>query len=79
MSFSLISVFVVPAAVHFHAGLSDRLFPTVLSLLSNSISRGTGSFFEPDHDRVQDHGEKKNEREQQYHRLQRSHDQPQDD
>ena len=36
-------------------------------------------FLQPGHDRVQDHGQKKNEREQQYHRFQRAHDQPGDD
>ena len=37
------------------------------------------TLLEPDHDRVQDHGEKEHQREEQYHRLQRAQDQPDND
>ena len=36
-------------------------------------------FPEPYHDRIQDHGQKENQREQQYDRFQRAHDQPEND
>src|SRR5207248_6607719 len=36
-------------------------------------------FSQPYYDRVQDHGQKENEREQQYDRFQRAHDQPEND